>query len=409
MSLVKKIDKKIVKKFSWALLGRIFAALCQTAGIILLARWESVSNFGLIISLLAFSAVLIAFIDFGLQTYMIKERAKNINSLLVNYCIKINSNITLIIGLLFFSIILLLGFYYNDFFFNLLPLTLWLIFEKRNEQLISIYIADGNNKKATQLLSMRRFLGLILFIISFKLFDLNPSLLYGISILLSSIILYKFTLKDLNLDLNFNFDYKLTVLFKETFPYWINSLFAQLRNIDVTLVSLISTPIHAAYFGFINRAVTPLNMVATSMASVILPSVSKKEIKIEQFYFYLLFTTILASAPFIFLFFTVDILIPFAIGEKYIETIPLFKIICIGLIFFSASSITASILQGIDLQKKVAKVNIISTSLYLLILLPLTFYGDSLYATYSLVFFFLFRFIFMGYYLVKYKRNTSEI
>lgn len=61
---LKNIDKKIVKNFSWALLGRIFAALCQTLGIILLARWESVDNFGIVVSILAFTAVLIAFIDF---------------------------------------------------------------------------------------------------------------------------------------------------------------------------------------------------------------------------------------------------------------------------------------------------------------------------------------------------------
>jgi len=407
--MLKNIDKKVVKNFSWALIGRIFAALCQTIGIVLLARWESINNFGFVISILAFSTVLIAFIDFGLNTFMIKERARNINSNLVNYCVKINSNITLFVGFVFFIIILFLSYFYNSFFFYMLPLTFWIIFEKRNEQLLGIYIADGNNKKATQLLTLRRFLGIFLFVISFKLFNINPTLAYSLSILLSSVLLFRFTIKDLNLNLNLNFDYKLIEVLKKTFPYWINSLFAQLRNIDVTIVSIISTPIHAAYFGFINRAVTPLNMVATSMASVILPSVSKKEIKIEQFYFYLIFTTILASLPFLFLFFSVDILIPFALGNKYIETIPLFKIICIGLIFFSASSIIASILQGTDLQKEVAKVNIISTSIYLIILIPFTYYGNSLYATYSLVFFFLFRFIFMGYYLIKQKKETSEI
>lgn len=407
--MIKKLDKKVVKNFSWALLGRIFAAVCQTLGIILLARWETVNNFGLVVSILAITTVLIAFIDFGLNTFMIKERAKDSSSTLVNYCIKINSTITFIAGSIFFLIILLLGFYTNSFFFYILPLTFWLVFEKRNEQLLAIYIADGNNKKATQLLTIRRFLGLLLFIILFNLFNINPSFAYSISILVSSVLLYKFTIKDLSINLSLKFDYKLKILFKETFPYWINSLFAQLRNIDVTIVSLISTPIHAAYFGFINRAVAPLNMVATSMASVVLPSVSKKEINNEQFYFYLIFTTFLSSIPFIILFFTVDLLIPFALGVKYIETIPLFKIICVGLIFFSASSITASILQGIDLQKKVANVNIISTSTYLIILIPLTLYGGSLYATYSLIFFFLFRFILMSYYLIKSKRKTREI
>ncbi len=407
--MIKQLDKKIIKNFSWALLGRIFAALCQTLGIILLARWESVNNFGLIIFMITFNAVLIAFIDFGLNTFMIKERAKDISSKLVIYCIKINHNITLIVGCIYFIIILILGLYYKDFFLFMLPLTIWLVFERRNEQLLAIYIADGNNKKATKILSLRRFLGLILFIISFNIFNTNPTLLYGISILLSSILLYIFTIKDLKINTNIILDYKFKKLFKETFPYWINSLFAQLRNLDVSIVGLISTPIHAAYFGFINRAVAPLNMIATSMASVILPSVSKKEIKEEQFYFYLLFTTILASIPFILLYFTANILIPISIGEKYMETIPLIKIMCLGLIFFSASSIIASILQGTNLQNKVAKVNILSTLIYLIILFPFSYFGDSLYATYALTFFFLFRFTYMSYYFIKNKRKQVEV
>jgi len=406
--MTNKLNKKVLKNFSWALLGRIIAALSQTLGIILLARWENIINFGIVISILAFSTVLMAFIDFGLNTFMIKERAREVNSTLVNYCVKLNSNITLIVGLFFFIVILLLSYYNNNFFFYILPLTLWIIFEKRNEQLLGIYIADGNNKRATKLLVTRRVLAVSLFILSFKLFDINPTLSYGLSLLLSSFLLFIFTLKDLNLNLNLDFKYTLKEIFRKTYPYWINSLFAQLRNIDVTIVGLISTPLHAAYFGFINRAVTPLNMVATSMASVILPSVAKKEIKNEHYYFYLIFTTILASLPFLLLFFTVDLLVPFALGEKYIPTIPLFKIICIGLIFFSASSIIASILQGSDLQKEVAKVNVISTSIYLLILIPLTYYGNSLYATYSLISFFLFRLLFMGYYLITQKKEYYE-
>lgn len=178
-----------------------------------------------------------------------------------------------------------------------------MVFEKRNDQLLAIYIADGNNKKATQLLSIRRLIGLSMFIFLFFIYNSHATLLYTLSILFSSILLYKYTLKNLNLNMNLNFEYKIFSLFKETFPYWINSLFAQLRNIDVMIVGLISTPVHAAYFGFINRAITPLNMVSTAMASVILPSVSKKEIKKEQFYLYLIFTTFLASVPFIILFF----------------------------------------------------------------------------------------------------------
>ena len=406
--MIKNFDKKIIQKFSWALLGRIFAAICQTTGTILLARWEEVDNFGVVVSVLALSIVLISFFDFGLNTFMIKERAKNKNSTLVNYCVNINTKITFVVGIIFFLIIFLISIYFNNFFLYILPFTIWVVFEKRNDLLLGIYIADGNNKKATQLLSTRRFVGLLFFILLFQILDLNPTLAYGISILTSSIILYIYTIKDLNLNLNLKFNYKLKEVLKETFPYWLNSLFAQLRNIDVAIVSLISTPIHAAYFGFINRAVTPLNMVATSMASVILPSVSKKEIKEQQYYFYLVFITILASIPFIFLFFTVDMLIPLALGDKYIETIPLFKIICVGLVFFSASSIIASILQAVNLQKEVAKVNIISTLLYLVILIPLTIYGNSLYATYSLLFFFFFRFIFMLYYLIKFKRNKNE-
>lgn len=403
------MKNKIIKNISWALTGRILAALLQTTSIILLARWETLENFGIVISVLTFSILLHAFIDFGLSTYLIKERAKNKDSDKVYACIKINSLIANNFALAAGVILILLGVFQNPLYFSLLPLALWLAYEKRADQLIGIFIADGNNKTSTQLLMLRRFLALTIFIVIFFLSNTDPTLAYTLGISIAATLSYFHTYSLVHADLPKNSPDTFRTIFKHTFPYWINSLFAQLRNIDVIVVTAISGTIHGAYFGFVNRAISPLNMLATSMASVILPSVSKKEIQTEALLKYLIITTLLASFPFLILYFLVDFIIPFLLGNQYLPTVELVKIICIGLIFFSASSILGSMLQGVDLQNKVAFVNIFSTSFYLIFLIPLAYMGNSLYAAYTLVGFFIIRFIAMFSFLIQYlyhhKRN----
>ena len=399
----------VFKKFSWTLFGRIVAAGFQMLGIILLARWEDISSFGIVASALAFGTVIHAFIDFGLSTFLIKERALDSSSNKIDASIILTKKISTIFILCGTLLLLVLGILFETFYLSLIPLVFWIAYERRSEQLLGLLIADGNNKKATQLLTLRRFLSLLGFLALYFFTPLEPTLSYTLGLFAGSYISYRYTLSVVHPSINTSaIPLSLRQMFTHTAPFWINSLFAQLRNIDVALVSALSGPVHGAYFGFINRSVGPLNMVATSMASVILPSVAKSEISTHQYIRYLLIATAISSVPYLTIFFAADYLIPIFLSEKYLPTILLAKIISIGLVFFSASSIVGSILQGVHEQKKVATVNIATTSIYLLLLIPLTLHGDSVYAAYTLDFFFTLRFATMFYFLYRHVNEVRE-
>lgn len=403
------MHKPIFKNISWALIGRICAALFQTAGIILLARWESLEHFGIMASALALGTVIHAFIDFGFSTYIIKERAISPSSPRIMHSLIITSISTKIFNIMAIALLILIGINSNTFYFYLIPLPLWISYERKSEQLLGVLIADGDNKKATQLLTLRRIYGFVFFIILHVVTTWNDSLLFSTALLLGAWISHKQTFYLIKNQLEQpvqNIPHM--QLFKQAFPYWINSLFAQLRNIDVMLVTIISNPMHGAFFGFVNRAVSPLNMVAISAASVLLPSVAKNEIDSKHYYKVILITTTIASLPFVTLYFLADYIIPSFLGENYVPTILLIKIICLGLIFFSASSIIGSILQGVHQQKNVATVNIVSTTLYLLSVIPMTLAGQSLYATYALIIFFFIRFLSMLYFLHSHLNSTRK-
>lgn len=395
IGLLKKFNPKIIKNFGWALLGRLLAALLQTVGIVLLARWETVSNFGIVISVLALAIVAHSLIDFGLTTYLIKERAAKIREHLYS-CFIYNKRIASFSALLIVGIFSALGVLVDAYYFYLVPIGIWIAFERQSDLLIGFFIADGNNKLATTLLTHRRLVALLLFLFLYYI-GLQATLAYSLGISIAALFSYiqvrrllteEISLLDKAL-VNFN------EVFKKSFPFWINSFFAQLRNVDVVIVTLIIGPAMGALFGAVNRLVSPLSMVSSSMAMVILPSVSKSEIASHEYYKYTFLATALSSIPYVMLFFLAEYIVNLTLGEKYRGVIPLLEIISIGLILFSASSVLGSIMQGAGLQERVAQVNIIVTLMYIAILVPFAYYGGVLYATYALCIFFLLRLMMM--------------
>jgi O-antigen/teichoic acid export membrane protein len=400
--MIGKLKKQVVKNFFWALAGRIFAAGIQTIGIILLARWESVENFGVVVSILALSVLLHAIIDFGLSPFLIKEYAKTHNEQLASECIILNAKAANIFSFLSMILLVILGMLLDSLYYSLIPLSIWVAFERRADLLLGLYIAEGNNKKATQFLLIRRFLFIISFVFLYLILNIGATLAYSMGIAMAAILSYIQVSKQFNFKIiEWSNDKNWNIL-KQSFPFWINSLFAQLRNIDVLVVTLILGSVQGAYFGFVNRSIAPLNMISTSMASVILPSVSKKEIEEHEFLKYIFFITLVASVPYFLVYFFVDSLIPMFLGNNYFATIELIKIVCIGLVFFSASSIINSILQGIDMQKHVAYANFFATLIYFVILLIMTNIGGVVFSAYALVVFFLLRFLLTLRLLYKY-------
>jgi len=405
------IKKNILKKFSWALLGRLIAAAIQALAIVLLARWESLENFGLVIPILTLAVLIHAIIDFGLSPYIIKERAKTKNDSIIYECAPLNIYIVNIFSVIAIIFLLNLGFFVDNIYYYLLPLSVWINFERRADFLLGIFIADGKNKEATQLLVARRFVFFILFILLHLIFNLEVTLSYSIGIAIAAILSYIQIQKKLHLEKIVASKKNLHNIFIKTLPFWINSLFSQLRNIDVVILTILLGSIQGAYFGFVNRLISPLNMISTSMSVVVLPSVSKKEIKEKEFIKYIFLITLFSSIPYFLLYIYADSIIMTFVGEKYIPTIPLIQVLCIGLVFFSASSILSSILQGINLQKKVAYANMLSTIMYFILLVVFLLYTSNiLYGVYTLVCFFVLRFLFMLVILLKHfaKENNEK-
>ncbi|GKT11811.1 MAG: hypothetical protein ISEC1_P0784 [Thiomicrorhabdus sp.] len=403
--MLKTFNKKVINNFGWALLGRVFAAILQATGIILLARWEEVENFGIVASMLALGVLVHALIDFGLTTYSVKERSAG-NMAHLYSCMSHNRKFATLFGLLSSFITFLLGYYISSFFYLLLPVGVWIAYERQSDFLISFFIADSKNKIATKLLTHRRLLSLVLFIALYFL-SVQVTLAYMLAIALAALASYlqvKYLLSNEIAALNQKF-FTFKELFSHTFPFWINSFFAQLRNVDVVIVTVILGPVFGALFGVANRVVSPLSMVSSSMATVVLPSVSKGDIRKHEFYKYTVFATALSSIPYICLFFLSSLAVPLLLGEKYNDVVPILEVLSLGLIFFSASSVLGSVMQGVGLQKRVAQVNVMATSIYILFLIPVAYWGGIMYAVYSLCIFFILRLLMMAFYLNRGLKN----
>lgn len=368
------IPKHLLQKFSWALSGRLLGALLQAASIIFLARNSQTDEFGLVATILAVATLLHAIMDLGISSHIIKTRSENKDSEEILSCLIYANSISLCAGLIFLAAFITIGIKVNEVYLQLTPLAIWISLEKMADILLCVHQADGENKKISISIATRRLICLAS-LMALTTAKVQILVAYSTSMAIAAAISYLSSAITINKNLINQKKTSLSEILKKSRPYWIHSMSMQARNIDTAIVTACSGTTQGAYFSAANRIISPLSMIPNSMAMVLMPSISKRESSKEQYLKSAYIISAVSSLPLLLIFVTAPYITPLLLGDAYEDAAPVLQVVCLGLAISSLSTIFSAILQGAGRAKVVSTISLITTSLYLTLLIFISYFG----------------------------------
>lgn len=339
------------RQFIWISSGRAVAAVLQAVFLVLVARALGPAEFGLYS--LVFSTLIIAQVisEAGLGTLIIRERSANPVSSIVGPALRLSNLTALWLATVGVISIAALGAVGENLLFALIPLAISSALERNADLWMGVALADGDTVANVFNLILRRALGLVI-LMGFLLISLTPMLAVSCSALmaaaLSSIAAHRYVASRVDTR---GYPVKARIIVAASWPYWLNSLSGQLRNLDMIIITSLSGSASAGLYAAAGRLTGPLLLIPTSISAVILPAAARHHsTQLSQPAFsarrLIVLTSIAMSVMYLALAIGAPIYFPLLVGAEFGKSVPVFQIILIGLCFSASTTLVSSVLQG---------------------------------------------------------------
>ncbi|WP_164073739.1 lipopolysaccharide biosynthesis protein [Stenotrophomonas maltophilia] len=355
-----KNPKGLASQFSAVLFGRMLAASLQAITVFLLAKWSTVTAFGACMALLGLLTALQTLGDLGASTFVSKEVASNGRNDRVTRARRMSAFATSLIsavGILATAAWSILQSRYELLW--LTPLWIWLTIERANEIDVAIYIGEKRSAVAMTSLIVRRA-GTLVLMLLLTILGAEPIFAFGVASLLAGVATkVALGIKAENAPAAKE-SVALSEILSESKHYWMHSFSLQARNIDSSLVAVLAGTAQAGFYSLGSRLLTPLRMVPTAMATVLLPHASKSGIARYSLGRILLMTGLL-GAPYLALAATWPMVIPLLFHGKFDEAIGPLQLLTVSIAFTSTTSIFSALLQGAGHGAAVSRISIATT------------------------------------------------
>lgn len=348
-------------RFAWVAGGRIVAALIQALTLIVLIRSITPSNFGFISAVLGVVTLAQTLADLGVSTFIIRERAANEGNGIVTTALHLSNRLSAILAVSLAIILVSLAVFVDPRYWQLTPLAIWSAYERNADTWLGVAFADGDVWVNTLNLIARR-LALLAGFFLLTLTDIPPMLSYAVvsavCALGSSFFAHNFVRKRLVPGIVT----KWAKIISYSWPYWLNSVATQARNLDVTIAAAVSGATQAGFYSASSRLTSPLRILPTSLASILLPYAAKKNSSnISRLALATIGMSIGMTVLYVGLALLCPIVVPVLLGDDYIDAIPSIQIACLGLGFAAAASLLGALLQGVGLRHFVAQASVAMT------------------------------------------------
>ena len=398
--------KKLASQFAWVSVGRLFGALIQAVTMLLLARDLGPHGFGMFSAVFGTVIVFQAALDLGIATMLVRERAANPASPMIHSALRVTDRMAFVLTGAVSLPLLVLGSFLDSFFFTLLPLAVWAACERHTETWLAVPLADGDARINTQNLLVRRAITALLYLGAVAV-GLDPALAFSMAMSLTAvvslIVIRKIVVMRLALDSS---PLTFREVIRSSWPYWINSLGTQARNLDTLVVSTVAGASQAGFYAATSRATGPLRIFSTSMAAVLLPASASAGRKQLRSLFRLVWAmTVFCGLLYGGLIIVVPTAVEIFLGEAYQGAVLPLQIVLAGLVFAALSSLFTSMLQGANLQYFVAKTAIATTAVCLALVCIGAFVAGAVGAALALSFSFLFQSAILAVRVAKHARR----
>lgn len=354
---------RVGRQFVWVSGGRVLAAVLQALSMVLLVRSVSPAEFGFFAATYGVITIPQTLMDLGLPTLVIRERAKDSSARVVTAALQLNNRLAAVMAVALLLALTVLGFTANSQFLLLLPFAIWAAAERNADAWLGVVFADGDAWVNTLNLVGRRLGNLALFTVLTTSTGLDPVLAFALSSAGAAVVSWSFAHRYVAPRLPAPTAMTARSLVAQSYPYWINSVATQARNLDTAVASIVAGTGQAGLYAASSRLTNPLRILPTSLASVLLPAASKRTSRTMG----PLVTLVGAStAGFAALYGVLALVIPLGVplvlGEDYRGAVPALQITALGLIFASAASLLGAVLQGVGLKSTVATAAVVTTA-----------------------------------------------
>lgn len=330
---------------SWLSLGRIFASLVQATSLVLLARSSSPDAVGLVTVFIAFATVPQVVFDAGISTYVIRERALQKTNPSIPSALSYGTRLAIALGTLTFISLILLGWLVNTNYYLMLPLSIWIAAERNADLWLGLLVADGDAERNVLILIARRLLTVLIFELTI-LQSINPIFGFSMGMMLSAILGIILTRRQIVSSLGSPELISFGQLMRRTRHFWMNSVFAQARNLDAILVAGIAGPVQGGFYSMGTRLINPLRILPDSLAGVMLPTASRGAYRVADFRKKVLVVIAGLFVVFLIIVLACPIAIPIFLGSAYEGMVPATQVIVVGLAFGSVASILNALLMA---------------------------------------------------------------
>lgn len=349
------VKSRLGRQFSGILIGRLSGAVIQAVSMAMLARWIGPSAFGLFAIAYGVAIIVQTVADLGITTYVVRVRARSPRDGSIGKMLKLAGQIN--IGISIVAVAVLTAMSVQDHrYIPLIPLAAWLGADKQVETWLAIPLADGLTWQNATSLVFRRVVAL-LFLLTAKACGLDPFAGFTIGLAVSSAASAYAVMRRNRIVVSAQTEETVPEVLRHARPYWVNSVGTQARNLDTLLVGLLLNPVAAGFYGAASRLTTPLRMIPTSFAAVLMPAASRttegsRGGLVRSAVLMAIATTVMYSG----LSLLLPTLIPLLLGPDFDGAVPVIQVVCAGLVFAAIASQLGALMQGWGHAKAVATV-----------------------------------------------------
>lgn len=375
--------RSLVLQYGWLLASRLTSVALQAVTLVLLARWVGPSSFGVAAAVMGVLTVAGALADLGLGPLLLRQRSADRSYRRTTQILRTNAATSVGLAVLAVAVLGVLGTTTgSSALHGLIPLAIWVAAEKNGDLWLNLATSEGRTQVSALSILLRRGLGLGLFV---SLSVVLPTLWAFSTGLAVGSIVANLVIRRLLVHARTDApSTEIIQLVREAWPFYLNSVAAQARNLDVMIVSGVAGPVAAGVYAVPARMTSPLRLLPTSLSPIIVryaalgtPSALRAIRHVSIIVMVVMPAVMLAVAV------AAPWLIDVSLGAQFSSAVLPLRIICGGLVFAFAVSLQTSYLQGRGEEQYVGKVAVVITVLTLSSLALGAILGGSTGAAYA--------------------------
>ncbi|MFB8894105.1 hypothetical protein [Microbacterium plantarum] len=356
----------LIRSFGGLIFARILAAAAQAMLLFMFARQVTPDRFALTMALVGILTFISALSDLGMTPATTRSVAAGESFL---HFSRLNS-IVAVASILVSGGLICVAFIASDsdyVWLGMLPFAAWLAFERIAEFRFAVDLGEGRTRNAVSNLVVRRC-GPTLFVALGFLAPVDPILLLAGGYALSAALSIVASPRRMYSSSSALASSRSAMSgLRASLPFWLNSVAAQSRQLDVALLGLVSVPSVAAVYAPAARLIAPLRLIPSTLAQAALPIITGRRSGSSPLRLTLISTS-LSAVLYVGVALMAAPLMRWLFGEEYADSATALQILLCGLLFASSASVLTSYLQGTRHEWLVAWISLLSGGLSLIFL-----------------------------------------